>query len=244
MRPLVAILGLASLGACLSLDQSNHPDAGLMPSWQEFDEYLRTQGQTNNRFKRDFPYEYFSEARGFQPDSGSSLASTLDSLKADLTDVNRQGLVANALDTVSDRLRQKDYIGAISQFADRLRLKRNDPKQDLLFDVPQTSVPQIIVDLAAFGPVITFGYAFARDQMMVDDMNELKDRIKVMTDTDINALKSSFSTLCSKVTEVTSVQGCDATPTCADEIENPSWFVKGSDWINKMLAITDPTCSS
>ena len=66
--------------------------------------------------------------------------------------------------------------------------------------------------------MITFGYAFARDQMMVDDMNELKDRIKVMTDTDINALKSSFSTLCSKVTEVTSVQGCDATPTCADEI--------------------------
>lgn len=244
MRPLVALLGLASLGACLSLDESIHPDAGLMPSWQEFDAYLRAQGQTNNRFRRDFPYEYFNDGRSFGTDGSNNLASTLDSLKADLTDVNRQGLVANAINTVSDRLKQKDYIGAISQFADRLRLNRHAPKQDLLFDVPQTSVPQIIVDLAAFGPVITFGYAFAADQIMVDEMNKLKDRIKVMSDTNPAGLASSFSTLCTKVTELTSAQGCDATPTCQDEVANPDWRVKSSSLLNQLLAVTDPTCST
>ena len=137
MRPLVALLGFASLGACLTLDEDH---GKLMPSWEEFDDYLRQQGQTNNRFKRDFPYEYFNEGRSIQ-DNG--FAASLDVLDKS---VDRQGLVANAIDTVGDSLRQKDYIGAISQFANKLRSK---PRQDLLFNVPQTTVPQIIVDLAA-----------------------------------------------------------------------------------------------
>lgn len=207
-----------------------------MPSWEEFDDYLRQQGQTNNRFKRDFPYEYFNEGRSIQGDNG--FAASLDVLDKS---VDRQGLVANAIDTVGDSLRQKDYIGAISQFANRLRSK---PRQDLLFNVPQTTVPQIIVDLAAFGPVITFGYAFARDLQMQDDINALKDRIQKMKDANPGAIKSQLSTLCAKVTELTSAQGCDATPTCADEITVTDWFVKATDLINKLIAVEDPTCSA
>ena len=70
-----------------------------------------------------------------------------------------------------------------------------------------------------FGPVITFGYAFARDLQMQDDINNLKDRIKKMTDANPTTLKGQLSTLCAKVTELTSAQGCDtAGPTCDDTI--------------------------
>ena len=141
MRPLVALLGFASLGACLTTDVDSER---LMPTWEEFDDYLHAQGQTNNRFKRDFPFEYFNEGRSAASSNG--LAATLDALDAT---VDRQGLVANAIDSVGDRLRQKDYIGAISNFANKLRGSPGRPRQDLLFNIPQTSVPQIIVDLAA-----------------------------------------------------------------------------------------------
>ena len=142
MRPLVALLGFASLGACLTTVDVD--SERLMPTWEEFDDYLHAQGQTNNRFKRDFPFEYFNEGRSAASSNG--LAATLDALDAT---VDRQGLVANAIDSVGDRLRQKDYIGAISNFANKLRGSPGRPRQDLLFNIPQTSVPQIIVDLAA-----------------------------------------------------------------------------------------------
>jgi len=135
-------------------------------------------------------------------------------------------------------LERQDYFTAVDVVANKLRRQGGNR---VLINVPQSNVPDAIINVAALGPIVTFAYAFTRDQMMETDITNLKKKVE-----DARPIHTRIKAVCSKVTEITSKQGCGKAGEtgCQDEVVDPPaqgtfWFAQGSDLINKLLAIQD-----
>jgi len=217
MRPFVSLLCLLSLlglGPRVQAALTRLKGSGhQMPSWDEFDLWLSNVAKGHHRPERSADGEH-------DPYDNSISDPDYEDYHFDKS------------------LERQDYFTAVDVVANKLRRQGGNR---ILFNVPQSSVPDAIINVAALGPIVTFAYAFARDQMMETDITNLKKKVE-----DARPIHVRAKAICSKVTELTSAQGCGKAGEtgCQDEVVDPPnqgtfWFTQGSDLINKLIAVTD-----
>ena len=106
----------------------------LMPTWEDFDRWLLDDPSRAERLAKR-----------------SSIDPVWDNYAADRSDGG------GVLDTLVDKLKKKEYIGAIdsiAQHANKLAASSTDRQdQDVIVTVPQANVPQIVEDLGAVSAI-------------------------------------------------------------------------------------------
>ena len=122
---------LLGLGSCVNVDLlggSTSSLSDLMPSWEEFDKWLLDDPARAERLVK----------RSSDP--------VWDNYEADRSD-------GGVLDTLVDKLKKKEFIGAIDSIAQHANKLASGPSdrqdQDVVVTVPQANVPQIVEDLGA-----------------------------------------------------------------------------------------------
>jgi len=236
MLRLFALACLLGLGSCTTLLQD------LMPTWEEFDQWLLDDHSRFDRLtKRSDPIWDNYQSTSHQ------------------TGDRREGVY----DELVGALKEKEYIGAINHIAQHAvnlaqtpgPLDRQD--EDIVVSVPQANVPQIVEDLGAMGPVVTIGYVLARDYQIQTQITNMKARRKTIGSIGIATSRATYSSLCSLVKSITSLQACclasDSCSTahqgCADTVVPATGtngiadaFHSTDDFLNKLIKIGDPTC--
>lgn len=112
---------------------------------------------------------------------------------------------------------------------------------DIVFQFPQTSVPELIVNLAPFGSVGVLGYSIVRDIQLQGELDNIKRMIEDLEDAGIADLDKSATSLCTTVSTLTSLQGCGADG-CFDNVEAPNFGAKAQDFLTKWSMVANPTC--
>lgn len=199
-----------------------------MPSWEQFDTWLGHVASGKLRPKRSADASYDSNYYGYN----SSYGGYYD-------DYDSYHLARS--------LEDQDYFTSVDVLANKFRRQGLFNANNLVFNVPQSILPDAILRVAALGPIVTFAYAFATDWQMATDIQNLKKRVEDFSGGSVN---DQAKAICKKVTEITSLQGCSAAAGgCFDEVAEPpatgatnKWFPQGSDLINKLLAVGDLPC--
>ena len=123
------------LGSC-SVDLVSPNLSDLMPTWEDFDRWLLDDPSRAERLVKRSPTDPVW-------DNYAAAAERSD---------------GGVLDTLVDKLKKKEYIGAINsiaQHANKLATSSTDRQdQDVIVTVPQANVPQIVEDLGAVSDVI------------------------------------------------------------------------------------------
>lgn len=121
---------------------------------------------------------------------------------------------------------------------------RQDNRQgtDIVFQFPQTTVPELIVSLAPFGSVGVFGYSIVRDIQLQGQLTDIKRMIEDLEDAGIASLSTSATALCTTVTSLTSAQGCNS-GVCVDNADQPGFGNKARSWGTTWSQVANPTCS-
>jgi len=112
---------------------------------------------------------------------------------------------------------------------------------DIVFQFPQTSVPELIVNLAPFGSVGVLGYSIVRDIQLQGELDNLKRMIEDLEDAGIADLDKSATSLCTTVNTLTTLQGC-ANGACFDNADAPDFGAKAQDFLTKWSMVANPTC--
>lgn len=113
---------------------------------------------------------------------------------------------------------------------------------DIVFQFPQTSVPELIVNLAPFGSVGVLGYSIVRDIQLQGELDNIKRMIEDLEDAGIADLDTSAKSLCSTVNSLTSLQACTDAGACGDDVEAPMFGEKARDFLTKWSMVANPTC--
>ena len=123
------------LGSC-SADLGTPTLSDLMPTWEDFDRWLLDDPSRAERLVKRSPidpvWDNYAAAAAERSDGG-------------------------VLDTLVDKLKKREYIGAINsiaQHANKLAASSTDRQdQDVIVTVPQANVPQIVEDLGAVSAI-------------------------------------------------------------------------------------------
>lgn len=113
---------------------------------------------------------------------------------------------------------------------------------DIVFQFPQTTVPELIVNLAPFGSVGVLGYSIVRDIQLQGELDNIKRMIEDLENAGIANLGTAATSLCTTVTSLTSVQGC-AADGCFDNAEPPNFGDKARAFLTGWSEVANPTCT-
>lgn len=183
-------------------------------NWSDLEDLVsKVSDAISSRAKRDFPYNYDAEAQ----------YSEAQYSEAQYNEAAAQQYTPSVNSAVADE--RQDGAGT-----------------DIVFQFPQTSVPELIVNLAPFGSVGVLGYSIVRDIQLQGELDNIKRMIEDLEDAGIADLDKSAKSLCSTVNSLTSLQACAPDGTCGNDVEAPSFGDKARDFLTKWSMVANPTC--